>query len=429
MISRYQHENIHRIFSPLNRVQIFTKIELARVCEPDLLDSIDIERLYRDMIEVEKTTRHETVAFVEALSLQIEDPTTLQLLHLGMTSSDVLDTCLSIQMRQSCDVLLEEISLLIETLANFALKYKNVEMVGRSHGKAGELITLGFSLLTYYEEWSRNFKRVILAKDEISYGMFSGPMGNYTNIEPELEPHICKVLDKGLKPEPVSTQVIPRDRHAFLMSVLGVVGASLERLSTHIRNLSQSGIGEVSESFNKGQKGSSAMPHKKNPILSENVTGLSRLLKANVAPSLDNVALWYERDMSHSSVERVTVEDSFHLSCFGVRRIRQVVENLAVDEFSLKNNIAREGDLVFSHSVLCHLIRCGITRNEAYGFIQEVTHKRLNLFSELESRFPSHFISLEELHRASKSNVEKVFDRTLGHISKDRELTEGLKNV
>lgn len=410
-------------------MEIFTKIELARICEPDLLGSIDLDKLYRDMIEVEKTTRHETVAFVEALSRQIQDPVTLQLLHLGMTSSDVLDTCLSIQMRESCDVLIGEISKLAEAIANFALKYKDTEMVGRSHGKAGELITLGFSFLTYYEEWHRNFNRVTLAKEEISYGMFSGPMGNYTNIAPELEPHICKFLDRGLKPEPISTQVIPRDRHAFLMSMLAVVGASLERLSTHIRNLSQSGIGEVFESFSKGQKGSSAMPHKKNPILSENVTGLSRMLKANVAPALDNVALWFERDMSHSSVERVVIEDSFHMACFGVQRMTRVITNLVVDEYALENNIAREGDLVFSHSVLCHLIRCGITRNEAYGFIQEVTHKGLNLFSEMEKRYPSHYRSLPEVREASKGKIDKVFDRILGHVMRDRPMMEGLKDA
>ena len=410
-------------------MRIFAKIELARICEPRLLDSLDLERLYRDMIEVEKTTRHETVAFVEALSMQIQDPATLQLLHFGMTSSDVLDTCLSIQMKESCNVLIDEMCHLANALGNFALKHKNTEMVGRSHGKAGELITLGFSFLSYYEEWRRNYKRVSLAKEEVSYGMFSGPMGNYTNIKPELEPHICKFLDRELKPEPVSTQVIPRDRHAFLMSMLGVVGASLERLSTHVRNLSQSGIGEVFESFSKGQKGSSAMPHKKNPILSENVTGLARMLKANVAPALDNVALWYERDMSHSSVERVIIEDSFHLACFGVQRMARVINNLVVDEYALENNIAREGDLVFSHSVLCHLIRCGITRNEAYGFIQEVTHKRLKLFSELEKRFPSHYISLQELREASRGNVDKVFDRILGHVIRDKAFLEGLKDA
>lgn len=413
MIDRYEHLKIKKIFSPEKRFSYFVDIERysSLYHGTEIPEGIDIDTLVERAKEFEKITKHETVAFLQALSHQLELNDNL---HFGMTSSDVLDTCLSLQMRESCEVLETEIKSLLDSLKKFSIENRKTFMLGRSHGKAGELISLGFSFLSYYTEWERNLDRLIQAKEEISYGMISGPMGNYTNINIEKEEFVCSRL--GLKPESVSTQVIPRDRHAYLMSVLGIIGASLERISTHIRNLSQSGIEEVSESFSASQTGSSAMPHKKNPILSENVTGLSRLLKSYVAPSLDNVALWFERDMSHSSVERVVIEDSFHLACFAVQRMCFVIQRLSVNHESLQKNIEREGHHIYSHSILCHLMRNGVDRHDAYRFIQKVTLGGKDLFQELEATYPHHKVEPMVLFNEIHSNMDHIFRKIFGEL-------------
>jgi len=410
MIKRYEHPKIKKIFSPEQRLSYFVDIErYASLYHGVEIPDINIDSLLCSMDECEKITKHETVAFLQALSYQLDD---ISNLHFGMTSSDVLDTCLSLQIKEASSVLEDEIKILLTSLKTFCLKNKNTLMVGRSHGKAGELISLGFSFLSYYKEWERNLDRLTHAREEVSYGMVSGPMGNFSNINREKEDFICSRL--GIKPEPVSTQVIPRDRHSYLMCVLGIIGASLERLSTHIRNLSQSGIEEISESFSVSQTGSSAMPHKKNPILSENVTGLARLLKSYVSPSLDNVSLWFERDMSHSSVERVTIEDAFHLSCFAVKRMTFVIDRLSVHKESLDKNIEREGNHIYSHSVLCHLMKKGVDRHEAYRFIQKVTQGNKDLFKELETSYPEHKVGQVVLFNECVSNIDHIFRNVFG---------------
>ena len=312
-----------------NRVEIFVEIErlfcLSQGCPDHILEdfaNVDFNQLLLDLKVKEKETRHETVAFIQALGLQMSE-LSLPYLHKGATSSDILDTCLAKQMKDASDVVLQKIERLLKELKSKAIEHKYTPILGRSHGMSGEITSFGLIFLGFYSEWERNLERMKQAKREISFGKVSGAMGNYVHIDPHIEKTICKTL--GLDFEPISTQVVPRDRHALFMSILGILGASMERLAVEVRNLSQSLIQEVAEGFGKDQTGSSAMPHKRNPILSENLTGLSRMIRAYVQPSLENVVLWDERDMSHSSVERITVEDSFHLACFGVKRITKVI--------------------------------------------------------------------------------------------------------
>ena len=360
MIPRYQSDSICNVFSPINRLRIFVEIERlfcsSQGCPDHILDdfsNIDLERLNRDLKIKEAETRHETVAFIQALGLQMCDDS-LPYLHKGATSSDILDTCLAKQMMDSADIVIGKITQLLDTLKKKALEHKHTPILGRSHGMSGEITSFGLILLGFYSEWLRNLNRIHSAKDEISYGKISGAMGNYVHFEPDIEKTVCKSL--GLNPEPVSTQVVPRDRHAHFMCILGLIGSSMERLSVEVRNLSQSLIQEVAEGFGKDQTGSSAMPHKRNPILSENITGLARMIRSYVSPSLENVSLWYERDMSHSSVERIAIENSLHLVCFGIDRLNSVIKNLYVDIDRMAHNITQVKGSYLSQTCLLFLM-------------------------------------------------------------------------
>ena len=377
MITRYTCPQIESIFSPIHRIRVFVEIERlfcsSQGCPDFILDDfskVDFDLLLKDLAVKEKETRHETVAFIQALGLQMSKES-LPYLHKGATSSDILDTCLATQMSTASDVVIQKIEYLLETLKNKAIEHKDTPILGRSHGMSGEITSFGVILLGFYSEWTRNLDRMKRAKEEISVGKFSGAMGNYVHVDPEIERTICKSL--GLDFEPVSTQVVPRDRHAYFMSVLGILGASMERLSIEVRNLSQSLIQEVAEGFGKDQTGSSAMPHKRNPILSENLTGLSRMIRSYVQPSLENVSLWYERDMSHSSVERIAIEDSLHLVCFGLIRLNGVIENLYVDTDRMDHNINQVKGSYLSQTCLLFLMDKGYARDEAYKVVQEMT--------------------------------------------------------
>jgi len=426
MLQRYQDQRISKIFSQRKRVAIFTQIEeivcLFYSTKEEMpeevylsLRNIDHELITERMPELERQTKHETVAYLRAISEQIGEENS-KYLHKGLTSSDILDTCLALQMKESLEHLLDLVQSFLDTLRHKACVHKHTKMIGRSHGRAGEITTFGLVLLSFYTEWARNKERIEMALSEISFGCISGPMGNFSLTSPKLEEEICKHL--GLKHEPVSSQVIPRDRHAFLSCVLSLVGASLERISTEIRNLSQSGIDEISEKFSDKQAGSSAMPHKVNPILSENVTGLGRLLKGYVSPSLDNVSLWYQRDMSHSSVERVTIEDSLHLACFGIKRMEKVIKNMTVYSENMRRNINREKGSFLSHSILYYLMDRGYGRKEAYEITQELTKEENNLIETLNKLKDTYFTSEEIENIVSEekyiSNVDYIFKRTLG---------------
>lgn len=377
MIARYVCLQIESIFSPIHRLKVFVEIERlfcsSQGCPESILEDfskIDFELLLKDLAIKEKETRHETVAFIQALALQMSKES-LPYLHKGATSSDILDTCLAKQMMDASDVVLQKIESLLETLKKKAIEHKDTPILGRSHGMTGEITSFGVILLGFYSEWTRNLERMKRAQEEISVGKVSGAMGNYVHIDPQIEKTICKAL--GLDFEPVSTQVVPRDRHAYFMSVLGILGASMERLSIEVRNLSQSLIQEVAEGFGKDQTGSSAMPHKRNPILSENLTGLARMIRSYVQPSLENVSLWYERDMSHSSVERIAIEDSLHLVCFGLIRLNGVIKNLYVDADRMTHNIDQVKGSYLSQTCLLFLMEKGYARNDAYKVVQEMT--------------------------------------------------------
>ena len=422
MIDRYKHTSIEKIFSPKNRFSVFLKIEklcalqikgLSDKDSSELYDSIaniDLDVLVQDTLVYEKETRHETTAFIKAMLKQTPKKFS-PYIHRGLTSSDILDTCLSIQIRDSLEVILNEISSLKDAMENLISKHKYTYILGRSHGRGGELTSFGLVVLGFYAELLRDEKRITDAHKEISFGCISGPMGNYTLIDPDIERQVCKSL--GLSLEPVSTQVIPRDRHAYCMSMLGLLGGFLDRLSIEIRNLSQTGIDELSESFIFGQHGSSAMPHKRNPILSENISGLTRVIKANVAPSLENISLWYERDMSHSSVERIIIEDSLHLVAFGLKRMCNVLRNLYVNSDKMMLNIKNEKGSYFSHSVLFFLMSKGLGREASYEVVQELVKENKDLILTLNSLGHFSEIELSTLLDVSRfhSKVDLIYSR------------------
>ena len=409
MIGRYACPQIESIFSPTSRLKVFVEIERlfcsSQGCPESILDDfskVNLDLLLKDLAVKEKETRHETVAFIQALGLQMSEAS-LPYLHKGATSSDILDTCLASQMSSASDVVLQKIETLLNTIKRKALQHKDTPILGRSHGMSGEITSFGVILLGFFSEWTRNLERMKRAKEEISVGKVSGAMGNYVHIDPQIEKTICKAL--GLDFEPVSTQVIPRDRHAYFMSMLGILGASMERLSIEVRNLSQSLIQEVAEGFGKDQTGSSAMPHKRNPILSENLTGLARMIRSYVQPSLENVALWYERDMSHSSVERIAVEDSLHLVCFGLTRLNAIIKNLYVDTDRMAHNITQVKGSYLSQTCLLFLMEKGYARDEAYKVVQEMTlYGKKDLLDVLQGIKEAGHLTQEELDQITSTD-------------------------
>ena len=409
MIARYTCTQIESIFSPIHRLKIFVEIERlfcsSQGCPNSILDDfskIDLEQLLEDLAIKEKETKHETVAFIQALGLQMSEDS-LPYLHKGATSSDILDTCLASQMSSASNVVSQKIETLLDTLKKKALQHKNTPILGRSHGMSGEITSFGVILLGFFSEWTRNLERMKRAKEEISVGKVSGAMGNYVHIDPQIEKTICKTLGLGI--EPVSTQVVPRDRHAYFMSVLGILGSSMERLALEVRNLSQSLVQEVAEGFGKDQTGSSAMPHKRNPILSENLTGLARMIRSYVQPSLENVSLWNERDMSHSSVERIAIEDSLHLVCFGLTRLNGVIHNLYVDTDRMAHNITQVKGSYLSQTCLLFLMEKGYARDEAYKVVQEMTlYGKKNLLDVLQGIKEAGHLTQEEFEQIASTD-------------------------
>ena len=326
--------------------------------------SFDADRLR----ELENETQHEFAAFLAYLA-EIVGRENARFLHFGMTSNDVLDTCFNLQLTMATDLLLAGIDRLKNALKARALEHKYTACIGRSHGMHAEPTTFGTKMAQAYAEASRNEVRLRTARDEISTGAISGAVGTFANVDPRVEEHVCRKL--GLRPEPISTQVIPRDRHAMYFSILAVVASSIERLAVEIRHLQRTEVGEVSEKFASRQIGSSAMPHKANPILSENLTGLSRIVRSCVAPSLENVALWHERDMSHSSVERWTGPGATATLDFALRRLTKIVEELVVDSAAMGCNLRATGDAMQSQRVVLALVSKGLDRETAYRLAQK----------------------------------------------------------
>jgi adenylosuccinate lyase len=316
--------------------------------------------------EIEKETKHDVIAFLTNLAENIGDEA--RFVHQGMTSSDVLDTCFSIQLAQASDILLADINLVLESLKKRAYEFKYTPCVGRSHGIHAEPTTLGLKLAGHYAEFARNRERLLQARAEISTCAISGAVGTFASIDPAVEKYVAEKLK--LSPEPVSTQVIPRDRHAMFFSVLGVIASSVERLAVEIRHLQRTEVGEAEELFSAGQKGSSAMPHKRNPVLTENLTGLARMVRSAVIPAMENVVLWHERDISHSSVERMIGPDTTVTLNFALNRLAGVVENLVVSPEALEKNLNQLGGLIFSQRVLIALTQAGLSREVSYDIVQ-----------------------------------------------------------
>jgi len=380
MIPRYARPEMIAIWSPENRYRIWFEIEAHAldamaelgVVPKEAADAIwsadanappfDIARI--DAIEAE--TRHDVIAFLT--HLMERTGASARFLHQGMTSSDVLDTCLAVQLSRAADILLADIDRLLAVLKRRALEHKLTPTIGRSHGIHAEPVTFGLKLATYHAEFARGRARLVAARAEIATCAISGAVGTFANIDPRVEAHVAEKM--GLKVEPISTQVIPRDRHAMFFATLGVIASSVERLATEIRHLQRTEVLEAEELFAPGQKGSSAMPHKRNPILTENLTGLARMVRAAVTPALENVALWHERDISHSSVERFIGPDATITLDFALARLTGVVDKLLVYPERMLKNMNRMGGLIHSQRVLLALTQAGASREDAYRLVQ-----------------------------------------------------------
>ena len=377
MIDRYSRKEIKDIWEEKNKYTIWLKIELAAAEAMEKLKiipkgvskrvkskaSINVKRI----LDIEKNVKHDVIAFLTSITEKAGREA--KYLHKGMTSSDVLDTCFNLQLKQSGKILLKNIDDLLASIKKQSLKHKFTLCIGRSHGIHAEPITFGLKMLTFYQEFLRNKKRLENSIKEISTCAISGAVGTFANIDPRVESYVAKKLN--LNVEPVSTQVIPRDRHAQFFSTLAIIASSVERFATEIRHLQRTEVSEVEEYFGKKQKGSSAMPHKKNPILSENLTGLARLIRSAVVPALENVALWHERDISHSSVERNIGPDSTIALDFALNRLNEIIKNLNIYPKNMKKNLNLTKGLFFSQRVLIELTVLGFSREEAYKLVQK----------------------------------------------------------
>ena len=376
MIPRYSRPEMARIWEPENKFQIWLEIE-AHACDAQaelgVIPKSAAEAVWkRGRFEIaridaiERETRHDVIAFLTNLAEHVGPDA--RFVHQGMTSSDVLDTCLAVQLTQAADLLLADLDALLAVLKQRANSNKHVVCIGRSHGIHAEPTTFGLKLAGHYAAFARNRDRLAAAREDVATCAISGAVGTFANIDPHVEAHVAKKL--GLRPEPVSTQVIPRDRHAAFFSVLGVIASSVENLATEIRHLQRTEVREAEEFFAAGQKGSSAMPHKRNPILSENLTGLARIVRAAVVPALENVTLWHERDIGHSSVERVFAPDATIALDFALVRLTGMMDRLTVYPDAMQANLDQLGGLVFSQRVLLALTQAGMSREDAYAAVQ-----------------------------------------------------------
>jgi len=377
MIPRYSRQEVAQIWEPMNKFKIWLDIEIyaAQAMEKYKIiprgvaakvrkkSKINIKRID----DIEKKTKHDVIAFLTSIAEKVGPEA--KYLHQGMTSSDVLDTCFNLQLKQAGKILIQDIDKLLKTLKSKSNKYKNTITIGRSHGIHAEPVTFGLKLATYYAEFKRNKKRLEQAIDEISTCAISGAVGTFAHIGPNIEKFVAKKL--GLKPEPISTQIIPRDRHAHFFNTLALIASSAERLATEVRHLQRTEVLEAEEYFSSGQKGSSAMPHKRNPVLSENITGLARLVRSYSIPGMENIVLWHERDISHSSVERNIGPDATVTLDFLLIRLNNVVANLVVHPKTMETNLNKFKGLIFSQGVMLKLTQKGVKREDAYKVVQK----------------------------------------------------------
>ena len=421
MISRYSRKELVNIWSEENKYKIWLDVEIAAAQAmekykiiPKGVSSvvkrkgkINVKRIH----QIESKVKHDVIAFLTSITEKAGY--NARYLHQGMTSSDVLDTSLNIQLVQSGKILLSDIDRILSVLKKKALKYKFTPCIGRSHGIHAEPITFGLKLASYYEEFKRNKKRLQSAIHEVSTCAISGAVGTFANIDPRVEVYVSKKLK--LRPEPISTQVIPRDRHAYYFSILGIIAGSIERIATEIRHLQRSEVYELQEYFSKDQKGSSAMPHKKNPILSENLTGLARIVRSHVTPALENIALWHERDISHSSVERSIGPDSNITLDFALVRLSNLLDNMIVYPKKMIKNLNLTNGVVFSQEVMLELTKVGFTREKAYRIVQK--HAKLSI---------SRNINLIDLLKKDRLICSKIPNKKMDSIFK---YSKHLKNI
>ena len=376
MIERYSRPEMAHIWTAENRFRIWLEIEtlaceaqaelgvIPREVVPVIRAKGDFDIARIDAIEAE--VKHDVIAFLTSVSEYVGPEA--RFIHQGMTSSDVLDTCLSVQLVQAADELLADLDMVLESIRLRAYEHKDTVCIGRSHGIHAEPVTFGLKLASFYAEMGRNRVRLLAARENIATGAISGAVGTFANIDPYVEEYVCAKM--GLKPEPVSTQVIPRDRHAEFFCVLAVIASSMERIAIEVRHLQRTEVLEAEEYFSKGQKGSSAMPHKRNPILSENLSGQARYIRSLCIPALENVALWHERDISHSSVERYIAPDATVALDFSLRRLNGLIKNLVVYPENMLRNLNQMKGLVFSQKILLDLTQAGVSREDSYRLVQ-----------------------------------------------------------
>ncbi len=413
MIDRYSRKEIKQIWEDKNRYKIWLEIEIAAAQAMEKFkiipkgvankvrskSNIDVNKI----LKIEGKVRHDVIAFLT--SIMKKSGKEGRFLHKGMTSSDVLDTCFNLQLRQSGTILLKDIQELLKSIRKQAIKHKYTLCIGRSHGIHAEPTTFGLKLLTFYAEFSRNYKRLEKAIDEISTCAISGAVGTFANIDPRIEKYVANKLKLNI--EPISTQIIPRDRHAHFFSVLGIIASSIERFAVEIRNLQRTEVSEVYEFFKKKQMGSSAMPHKKNPVLSENLTGLARLVRSAVIPAMENIVLWHERDISHSSVERNIGPDATVTLDFALNRLNEIVKSMKVDSKNMRKNLYLTKGLFFSQRVLLDLTSRGLERGTAYKMVQNCAMKSL----ENNSSFYDSLLQDKKIMKIIPvSNLKKLFD-------------------
>jgi adenylosuccinate lyase len=413
MIDRYSLPIMKNIWEEENKYKTWLKIELL-VCEAlfelGKIDQEAIENIRKkarysiDRIqEIEKVTRHDVLAFTTAVGENLREYS--RYFHQGLTSSDVLDTSLALVLKQSAEIIVEDIKNLIEILKERALEHKYTLMMGRTHGVHAEPITFGFKMALWFSEMQRNLERMKRAQEEISYGKISGAVGTFAHIDPYVEEYVCVGL--GLKPAKISNQIIQRDRHAYYLSTLAVIASSLEKFATEIRGMQRTEIYEVEEKFAKGQKGSSAMPHKRNPIISERICGLSRVVRTNAMTALENVNLWQERDISHSSAERIILPDSNILIDYMLQKFTNLISNLNIYPERMKENIEKTKGLIFSQKIMLGLTEKGLSREEAYRIVQGISMQVWQgqaEFKKLLSEDP------EVGQYLTKSEIEEYFD-------------------
>ena len=414
MIERYSLKEMKDIWELESKFQFYLDVEIA-VCEAyNKLGKISDDDLkiikerakfsVERIDEIEKEVGHDVIAFLTNVNENVGEAS--RFIHMGMTSSDVIDTAFALQIKKASDIIEKDINLVIETIKNKAKEHKNTVCIGRSHGIHAEPMTFGVKLLSWLDHFERAKRRFLNAKEEIAQGQISGPVGTYSNISPEIEKIVCKNLE--LTPAKISTQVIARDNHAYYLQSLALVASAIEQCVIEVRHLQKTEILEAEEAFKKGQKGSSAMPHKKNPISSENLSGLARVVKSNAQAAMENIALWHERDISHSSVERIIFPDSTILIDYMLNRFNKLVEGLVVHKENMLKNTSLFGGIVYSQRILLELTNKGLSREDAYRLVQK---NALEAFNKQDGDFKKNLLSDDEVSKIlTNEEIENCFD-------------------